>query len=890
MAKPIFKPWMVATASQLSQIAEVPGQLIVVQDTGKIYVDIVPTGRIQINSDVVKNISVSGKTITITKADGTTSTYDVTYSPATQTSNGLMSADDKKKLDGVAANANNYSLPVAGTSLGGIRSGTDISVDSSGNVSVVDNSHNHTIGNVTSLQDTLDSKVPTSRTVNGKALTSNISLNASDVGAIGTNKIGVASGVASLGTDGKIPSSQLPSYVDDVIEGYLSGGNFYSDSALKNKITGETGKIYIDLNTSKTYRWGGSAFAVISETLALGETSSTAFRGDHGKVAYDHANAKGSAFASGLYKITTNAQGHVTAATAVAKSDITNLGIPATNTDTWKANTASSEGYVAAGTGHANQVWKTDANGVPGWRPDADTKYAAMTGATAENNGVAGLAPAPDKGAANRYLRSDGTWQVPPDNNTTYGVATQSGNGLMSAADKTKLDGIASGANNYSLPLAATGTRGGVKIGYTSSGKNYAVQLSDEKMYVNVPWTDTTYSDATTSSHGLMTAAMVTKLNGIAAGANAYTLPVAGTALGGVKSGTDISVDTAGNVSVVNDSHTHSNSTITSLDASKITSGTIDIARLPEGALERMIVVANATDRKKLKPSQAQKGDTVKQIDTGVMYFVVDDTKLDSDAGYEVYTAGAATSVPWSGITNKPNLAGSSTMGGSATSAVKLDTATAGSATQPVYFTGGKPTACTYTLGKSVPSNAVFTDTTYNIATQSSSGLISATDKKVMDAIGGQTNLGSFTDKTIGDLQTALLNWIQQYKNIPHATVCFTANYNWIDLWNADNTTGKITAGVTWTASVIAKYSDSNYIQLRISTYSSESVYQLHRSSGKWGKVIKFATANLATQSAPGLMSAADKTLLDGLSSRIAALETWKTDTLNGSTAILKQK
>ena len=65
------------------------------------------------------------------------------------------------------------------------------------------------------------------------------------------------------------------------------------------------------------------------------------------------------------------------------------------------------------------------------------------------------------------------------------------------------------------------------------------------------------------------------------------------------------------------------------------------------------------------------------------------------------------------------NYAGSSSAGGSATSAVKLDTATAGSATQPVYFTGGKPTACTYTLGKSVPSDAVFTDTKYTHPTTS---------------------------------------------------------------------------------------------------------------------------------------------------------------------------
>lgn len=77
------------------------------------------------------------------------------------------------------------------------------------------------------------------------------------------------------------------------------------------------------------------------------------------------------------------------------------------------------------------------------------------------------------------------------DNNTTYSAATQSANGLMSAADKKKLDGVATSANNYSLPLAAAGTRGGVKIGYSQNGKNYPVQLSSEKMYVNVPWTDT---------------------------------------------------------------------------------------------------------------------------------------------------------------------------------------------------------------------------------------------------------------------------------------------------------------------------------------------------------------------------------------------------------------
>ena len=74
--------------------------------------------------------------------------------------------------------------------------------------------------------------------------------------------------------------------------------------------------------------------------------------------------------------------------------------------------------------------------------------------------------------------------------------------------------------------------------------------------------------------------------------------------------------------------------------------------------------------------------------------------------------------------------AGASSSGGSATSAVKLDTATAGTATQPVYFTGGKPVACTYELNKTVPSNAVFTDTHHtakNITTNSATGTTQTT-------------------------------------------------------------------------------------------------------------------------------------------------------------------
>jgi hypothetical protein len=93
---------------------------------------------------------------------------------------------------------------------------------------------------------------------------------------------GVANGVAELDASGKVPSSQLPSYVDDVLE-YVNLSSFPT--------TGETGKIYIAQDTNKTYRWSGGAYVEISASLALGETSSTAYRGDRGKVAYDHSQS-----------------------------------------------------------------------------------------------------------------------------------------------------------------------------------------------------------------------------------------------------------------------------------------------------------------------------------------------------------------------------------------------------------------------------------------------------------------------------------------------------------------------------------------------------------------------------------------------------------------------
>ena len=93
------------------------------------------------------------------------------------------------------------------------------------------------------------------------------------------NLRGAANGVCPLGSDSKIPGAYLPSYVDDVLE-YASYSNFPT--------TGEAGKIYVAKDTNKTYRWSGTQYTEISASIALGETTGTAYDGGKGKALEDN--------------------------------------------------------------------------------------------------------------------------------------------------------------------------------------------------------------------------------------------------------------------------------------------------------------------------------------------------------------------------------------------------------------------------------------------------------------------------------------------------------------------------------------------------------------------------------------------------------------------------
>lgn len=344
----------------------------------------------------------------------------------------------------------NTSAKASGSTAGIVVSGGDVTI-TDGIITVKDDSHNHVISNIDGLQDALDAR---------------------------NNNI-------TLDDSGKIPSSYLPSYVDDVV--VISQSEFEGYESRHGEGL-ETGKIYIVDETNKTYRFTGNdttVWAEVSASIALGETSSTAYRGDRGAVAYNHSQ-KTSGNPHGVTKsdvglgnvpnVTTNDQTPTfTAATTLAtltsgeKLSVAFGKIAKAITDLIShiANKSNPHGVTKSQIGLGNvenksgeqiraELTTADVTAALGYTPSAtDTKYTHPT-YTAKASGLYKVTvdTTGHVSAATAVAKSDITALGIPAQDTTYSAANGTSAGLMSASHYTKLEGVASGATKNSFSVS----------------------------------------------------------------------------------------------------------------------------------------------------------------------------------------------------------------------------------------------------------------------------------------------------------------------------------------------------------------------------------------------------------------------------------------------------
>lgn len=422
-----------------------------------------------------------------------------------------FTTEEKNKLAGIASGANAYTLPSAGSSLGGVKTGGDVTI-SSGVITVNDDSHAHVISNIDGLQDSLDEKVPMTRTVNGKALSSDIILSSSDVGADASGSANTALANAKSYTNSAITTetnrakSVEDTKVDSVKIGtteYKSGTvvtlpvytideadtTFGADISLSIDTSTYKMTLVLKDNTGKTLSTQSIDFPiesmVVNASYASGTLTLTLQNGNKLNVdissiisglvpdtrtiagvdlkdnittselrtalnvadgANKYIHPSYTAKSSGLYKITVDSTGHISEATAVAKSDITALGIPSSDTNTHYAsknivagsstatsNTTSalSNGSVyliSVENGAVTSSHKITGSGATTVTTDASGNIVISSTDTNVNTNTTYTLT--KSGSTITLTGSDGSTTSVTDSNTTYSTGTTSTSGL----------------------------------------------------------------------------------------------------------------------------------------------------------------------------------------------------------------------------------------------------------------------------------------------------------------------------------------------------------------------------------------------------------------------------------------------------------------------------
>ena len=374
-------------------------------------------------------------------------------SVATTEANGLMSAADKSKLEGIAAGANAYVHPSHTAKSSGFYK---VTVDNQGHVSAT--------------------------TAVTKADITGLGIPGSDTNTHYTAvpHAGSSSSTAATAT------TNGNTYINIVENGARSGGINIKGSGATTVTSDANGVITISSTDNDT-------------KYTLPAATSSALGGV--KVGSNITNSSGTI--------------------SLTKANVTSaLGYtpPTTNT-TYSVVSTTADGLAPKRDGSTTKFLRGDGTwAVP---PDNNTTYSNMTAATASAAGKAGLVPAPAAGKQASFLRGDGTWAVPT--NTTYSNATTSAAGLMSATDKSKLDGIAAGANAYTHPsyTARTGKPTANQTPAFGGTATVSQITSDATGHVTAA-TDRTITIPSTLSNGTGTAGLI-KTSSTVTSASGYT-------------------------------------------------------------------------------------------------------------------------------------------------------------------------------------------------------------------------------------------------------------------------------------------------------------------------------------------------------------------------------
>lgn len=314
----------------------------------------------------------------------------------------------------------------------------------------------------------------------------------------------------------------------------------------------------------------------------------------------------------------------------------------------------------------------------------------------------------------------------------------------------------------------------------------------------------------------------------------ARTIALSGAVTGSVSSdfGSNVTISTA----------------LANFDASKIASGTISIDRLPKAALERLIVVADDTARFALTTATAQSGDTVKVTSTGKMYLIKDESKLNSEDGYEPYTASQASSVPWSGVTGKPSTFTPPTSSATVLGGIKVG-----------YTTSGKNYKVQLDSSGNAYVNVPWTDTntTYGVVgANGSTGLVKN---------------GSTVTSASGYTACPIVGGIPYYKdtnttyaNMKAATASAAGAAGLVPAPAAGKQTSFLRGDGTWVVPTNTTYGLASTTANGLLRQLNGSTSSFMRGDGTWATPPN-TTYAVANESTNGLMEAADKKTMNRL-------------------------